>query len=127
MTQMSKRRTTNRPGARSGGEIADLMQARFFKALCDPNRIAIVARLSRRTKPCCVSRVADCCPVDISVVSRHLSILRDAGILRAERRGKEVRYAVRFSELSSTLRAMADAIDACCPKKVSVRKKRGSP
>jgi len=46
-------------------------------------------------------------------------MLRDAGILDAEKCGKEVRYSVRFDEVIRQLRAMADAIEACCPPEPS--------
>ncbi len=91
-----------------------LLDHRFFKALCDPNRIALLIRLAECDKPCTVSEMAECCPVDISVVSRHLAILREAGILAARKQGKEVLYSVRYTELASTLRELADAIEGCC-------------
>ncbi len=98
-------------------EIEELLNARFFKALCDPSRIGILARLARCTGPCTVSEIASCCPTNVSVVSRHLATLRDAGMLEAQKRGKEVYYSVRYPELAATLRAMADAIEGCCPER----------
>lgn len=95
--------------------IEDLMEPRFFKALADPTRVAILARLAGCCQRTTVSEVAKCFTVDVSVISRHLALLRDAGILEAERRGKQVYYSVRFPQLSRTLREMAEAIDACCP------------
>ena len=97
--------------------IGELMSPGFFKALCDPNRIAILANLAECCGPLKVSEVAKCCPVDMSVVSRHLSMLRDAGILEAHKQGKEVYYSVCYSKLVGMLRDMADAIEACCPSK----------
>lgn len=117
MTQMSNREPDP---ARSGGcctGITELLEPRFFKALCDPSRIALLIRLAQCCKPCTVSEMAKCCPTDLSVVSRHLAMLRDAGILNAQKRGKEVFYSVRYAELVATLRAMADAIDLCCVDK----------
>ena len=61
-----------------------------------------------------VSQVAECCPIDLSVVSRHLGTLRDAGVLKSERRGKEVFYTVRAGTLVDSLRAIASEIEACC-------------
>jgi ArsR family transcriptional regulator len=52
--------------------------------------------------------------VDISVISRHLAILRDAGVVKAEKRGKQVFYQLNGEELAAALRAMADAVEACC-------------
>jgi DNA-binding transcriptional ArsR family regulator len=100
--------------------IDELLEARFFKALCDPRRIGILVRLARSCGPQTVTQVSSCCPTDISVVSRHLATLRDAGMLQAEKRGKEVYYSVRYPELVSTLRAIADAIEACCPSERKV-------
>jgi len=95
--------------------LGDLLVPRFFKALGDSTRVAILARLAQGCGPSTVGSVAGCCPVDLSVVSRHLRVLRDAGIVVAEKRGKEVFYSVRYDELARTLRQLADAIDACCP------------
>ncbi len=96
-------------------EIRGVMAVPFFKALCDPNRVAILAHLAADGAPRTVSDVAARLPIDVSVVSRHLSMLRNAGILTAERRGKAVYYAVHYAALAGTLRAMAETIEACCP------------
>lgn len=67
---------------------------------------------------CCdsktVSELSDSFPTDLSVVSRHLAMLRDAGIVESEKRGREVFYRLRYDRLSGMLRQMADAIEACC-------------
>ena len=97
-------------------DIGGFMEPRFFKALSDPNRIASLAYLAQCRVPCTVSQIAQCCPINISVVSRHLAMLRDAGILDARKSGKEVYYSIRFPAVVSTLRALADAIEACCPE-----------
>lgn len=93
----------------------DDQAARFFKALCDPNRLAILARLAQCGRACTVGEIARCCPTDLSVVSRHLGILRDAGIVTATRKGRQVIYAVRFDVMISRLRQLADTVEACCP------------
>lgn len=96
--------------------LTDFPDAELFRALSDPNRLAILAEIAS----CCggsksVSEVASGLPRDLSVVSRHLSTLRDAGVLRAERRGKKVHYFCCYEELVGALRSLADAIEACCP------------
>ncbi len=87
----------------------------LFKALSDPNRVAILARLAEMSGEQTVTEVASCCPINLSVVSRHLRTLRDAGIVECEKRGKEVFYRARVGNLSKLLRNLADALDACCP------------
>jgi len=97
--------------------MGGLLRPRFFKALGDSNRIALLCSLADSGRPRSVGELADCCPTDISVVSRHLAALRDAGVLQAHKRGREVFYTVCCEEFVGTLRAIADAIEACCPAK----------
>lgn len=87
----------------------------LFRALCDSTRIGVLMRLAEIGRPATVTEVASCCPVDLSVVSRHLKHLAGVGVVAAQRHGKEKRYQVLYSALSCALREMADAIDACCP------------
>ena len=93
-----------------------LLAPQLFKALCDPNRIAILSDLAKRCRPLTVSQIAEGLPVDLSVVSRHLAILRDADILIARKQGKAVSYSLNTRNLIATLRAIADAFEACCPE-----------
>ena len=98
---------------------ADFPRVDLFRAIGDPNRMTILADLAS----CCggsktVSEIGVDVPKDISVISRHLAKLRDAGVLRAERRGKEVHYFCCYEELVGALRSLADAIEACCPSDI---------
>ncbi len=92
-----------------------LLAPQLFKALCDPNRLAILSYLAKCCIPLTVGEIAKSLPVDVSVVSRHLAILRDANILIARKQGKEVHYSINTRNLIATLRAIADAFEACCP------------
>jgi ArsR family transcriptional regulator len=122
MTQMNKQQNERQNTASCCGDVADLMQPGFFKALSDPNRIAILARLAKCCQACTVSEIAECCPINVSVVSRHLAMLRDAGILEARKKGKEVYYTVRYASLAKGLRQIADAFDACSATEVVAAK-----
>lgn len=89
------------------------MSPRLFKALADPNRISLMMQLAG-CGSATVGEAARCCPVDMSVVSRHLAVLREAGVVEHQKRGKEVHYRLRADVLVSTLRAIADAVESCC-------------
>jgi len=102
--------TNSKPRDALGG----LLSPALFKTLGDPNRLALLLRLAAAGGPATVSALGGCCERDLSVVSRHLARLREAGIVMAQRRGREVHYQLT-SDLASTLRAIADALDACCP------------
>lgn len=86
----------------------------LFKALCDPSRLALLSRLATCGGSMSVSEASDCCGVHVSGTSRHLKMLEQAGVLRAERQGREVRYELNAGELVTALRGLADAIEACC-------------
>ena len=96
------------------GDLQHVLSPQLFKALCDRTRLSILVRLAERCEEMTVSEVASCCPINISVVSRHLATLRDAGIVESAKRGKEVYYSVRAAALVRTLREIADAIERCC-------------
>lgn len=116
MTQMSKRRpATPKQAAMRRNPVDDLLDPELFKALGDPTRVRLLGCLVKCGRPCSVGEIAQCCSVDLSVVSRHLALLARAGVLEATKSGRTVSYAVRFGEVSTHLRALADAIDACCP------------
>jgi ArsR family transcriptional regulator, arsenate/arsenite/antimonite-responsive transcriptional repressor len=93
--------------------LSSQMRPDLFKALCDPVRISIIATLAAKAEPLRVSDITDCCGIDFSGVSRHLKILKDAGILSAEKRGREMVYSLDAEDLAATLRAVADALVAC--------------
>ena len=95
--------------------LGDVLEPRLFKALCEPSRLTILAELAQTGKPLSVGAIAESLPIDVSVVSRHLAILKDAGVIDAEKRGKAVYYAVRYERLADTFRAIAGAIESCCP------------
>ena len=95
-------------------EIADIFNPILFKALSDPNRVAILASLSLAADAQTVSQVATQFELNFSVVSRHLKTLKDAGILSARKDGKEVWYRVNAALLAATLKKMATVLENCC-------------
>jgi ArsR family transcriptional regulator len=104
-----------RQAAGVAGAIDGLLDPGVFKALSDPTRLRLLACIAKCGRECGVGEVAECCSVDLSVVSRHLSALERAGVLEASRRGRTVSYRVRFAELAHMLRSLAAAIEECCP------------
>jgi ArsR family transcriptional regulator, arsenate/arsenite/antimonite-responsive transcriptional repressor len=94
--------------------IDQLLNPRLFKALADPTRLQLLACIAKCARACSVGEVAQCCSVDLSVVSRHLATLEQAGILSASKQGRAVMYSVRSRDLVAKLRALADEIDRCC-------------
>jgi DNA-binding transcriptional ArsR family regulator len=105
----------NDEGDCCGDVLRERLSVDLFKALGDPSRLTILASLAQAAQPLRVSEIGTCCPQDISVVSRHLAVLRQAGVVEAHRRGREVLYRLRSDSLVGFLRELADALEACCP------------
>jgi len=71
-------------------EKIDQMKADIFKALGHPLRLGIVKELGNGRK--CVCKLAELVNSERSNVSRHLSVMVHAGILRSEKQGLMVYY-----------------------------------
>ena len=63
-----------------------------FKALADPTRRALFERLSREGE-LTVHRLTEHSGVSQPAVSKHLGQLRDAGLVRDRRAGRETHYS----------------------------------
>ncbi len=68
-------------------------RAVVIKALAHPTRLLIVDELSRAER--CVCELRDMIGDDISTVSKHLSILKQAGLVQDEKRGLQVWYRLK--------------------------------
>ncbi len=68
-------------------------QAHIIKALAHPTRLFIVDELARGER--CVCELTAMIGVEMPTVSRHLSQLKNAGILEDEKRGSQVFYRLR--------------------------------
>jgi ArsR family transcriptional regulator, arsenate/arsenite/antimonite-responsive transcriptional repressor len=65
-------------------------RANILKALAHPSRLLIVEELSKKEK--CVCELREMIGDDASTVSKHLSVLKNAGIITDDKRGLNVYY-----------------------------------
>jgi len=105
--------TTPAEAARRRGKLDSELDPALFRALGDPTRALLFGCLVKCGRPCTVGELAECCAVDLSVVSRHLAHLAQAGVLKPDRRGRSVAYAVRTDALVRRFRALADGLQSC--------------
>jgi ArsR family transcriptional regulator len=68
-------------------------RAKVMKALAHPTRLFIIDRLANREE--CVCELTAMIGADVSTVSKHLLVLRDAGIVDNDKRGNQVFYSLR--------------------------------
>ena len=69
-------------------------KAKIIKAMAHPTRLFLVDELSRQSR--CVCELTALVGADMSTVSKHLSILKAAGIVEDEKRGLQVWYSLRM-------------------------------
>jgi ArsR family transcriptional regulator len=74
--------------------------AQLFKALADETRLAILKQLREQREVCACDFLA-CCELAQPTVSHHLKVLREAGLVNAEKRGLWVYYSLNEEKLAA--------------------------
>ncbi len=89
--------------------IAEIPLEAVLYALADPARLEIVRRL---TAGGCGMNCSEASPVDLpkSTQSHHYRVLREAGIIRSERRGTQVVNSLRCGELIEKFPGLVQSI-----------------
>ncbi|MFC1481659.1 ArsR/SmtB family transcription factor [Candidatus Neomarinimicrobiota bacterium] len=72
--------------------ISIAQSEKTFKALGESNRLRILKMLEIR--PLCVCEITEVLQLATSTVSKHLSILRDAGFIIDHKEGKWINYCL---------------------------------
>jgi DNA-binding transcriptional ArsR family regulator len=107
-----------RTRARAALGLTELLDSKLFKALCEPIRVEILKTLTAEGR-CDVSTIAAHFPQDSSVVSRHLAILHDAGIVRREKEGRHVFFELDGPAMVERMEKILDQfrtiVALCCP------------
>ena len=68
-------------------------RATVLKAMAHPSRLFIIEKLEEGEH--CVCELTEMIGADVSTVSKHLSVLKQAGLVTDEKRGNQVFYQLR--------------------------------
>jgi DNA-binding transcriptional ArsR family regulator len=92
--------------------IEDIRPEAILHALSDPERAAIYAYLGdeEASKNCSALAKSGNRVIPKSSLSAHFKILREAGLIRSERHGVEVRNQSRCAELDTHLQNLVQTI-----------------
>ncbi len=85
-------------------------RAHIIKALAHPTRLFIIDELAKRER--CVCELRDMIGADVSTVSRHLTVLREAGVVEDEKRGLQVWYRLRVPCILNFFGCVEDVLKA---------------
>ena len=83
-------------------------QANIFKSLGHPSRLIMAEALTRG--PLCVCDLHKLVGGDLSTVSRHLAVMKEAGVVDDEKRGTNVFYSLSLGCLDTFLRCTGDVV-----------------
>lgn len=84
--------------------IEDISVEAVLHALSDPTRVTIFAEIaaSQRTpSTCCAFQKIIEKPIPKSTLSQHFKVLRESGLVRAERQGVEMHNTSRYAEVDA--------------------------
>jgi DNA-binding transcriptional ArsR family regulator len=94
-------------------------RVKVLKALAHSSRLFIVEELAKGER--CVCELTEMIGADVSTVSKHLSVLKQAGIVIDDKRGNQVFYRLLvpcilnfFGCVESVLESQTAHLDAVC-------------
>jgi ArsR family transcriptional regulator len=98
-------------------------RARIIKALAHPARLLIVDELAKH--PLCVCDIRELVGSDLSTVSKHLSVLKNAGVVADEKRGVQVFYSLRCPCVTAFFTCAESVLQINAREHARVARKRG--
>ncbi len=93
-------------------------KSRVLKALGHPTRLLIAEELGRGER--CVCEFVDMAGVDYSTVSRHLTVMKQAGLIEDEKRGKRVFYRLRVPCVLNFMECVEEVIRSDAEKRLKM-------
>lgn len=89
---------------RAAARLQIQLRANVIKALAHPSRVLIAVALIDGER--CVCELTELAGADISTVSKHLSVMKNAGVVEVEKRGLNVYYRLTCPSLVEVLRCV---------------------
>ncbi|MDF3130078.1 metalloregulator ArsR/SmtB family transcription factor [Kiritimatiellaeota bacterium B1221] len=85
-------------------------KAKVLKALAHPTRLWMAEQLVEGER--CVCEFADAIDADFSTISKHLSVLKQAGIVVDDKRGKQVFYRLKVPCILNFMSCIESVIES---------------
>ena len=95
-------------------------KASVFKALGHPTRLWMAEQLAAGEK--CVCELGEGIDADFSTISKHLTILKQAGVVVDEKRGKQVYYSLRVPCILNMMPCVEAVIQATLERQMQLVK-----
>ena len=93
-------------------KLVDVMDSKFFKSMGEPVRVQIIRflLLNGRTD---IGTIAENMPQDRSVISRHLNLMLEVGILNCEKESRHMFYSLNAVVFLERFTDITDLVKTC--------------
>ena len=95
-------------------------RAKIIKAMAHPSRLFIIEELSKHE--CCVGELTEMIGADASTVSKHLSVLKNAGLVTDEKRANSIFYSLRCPCIMDFMGCLEDVLSVNAKEHVNILK-----
>lgn len=79
-------------------------KATILKTIGHPVRLQIIAGLAQNCS--CVKEIWECLNMPQAVVSQHLKVMKESGVLEAHREGTRMKYSLKSPMIADIVRAL---------------------
>jgi DNA-binding transcriptional ArsR family regulator len=93
-------------------QVDDIRVEAILHALSDPARAALFAQIAAAggAQTCTAAAGGACQAIPKSTLSQHFKVLREAGLIRSERQGVEMRNTARCADIEARFPGLLPAI-----------------
>jgi ArsR family transcriptional regulator len=95
-------------------------RAKIIKAIAHPTRLFIIEELDKGER--CVGELTEMIGADASTVSKHLSVLKNAGLVADEKRGNSIYYHLRVPCIMQFLGCVEDVLSSNAQHHIEILK-----
>lgn len=105
--------------------IEDVPLETILHALADPARVSLFYEIVYQEGPKNCTKLVSVLdkPIPKSTLSQHMRVLREAGLIRGERHGHEIRHTSRYEEVDASYPGLLYAIIAAHAAQIEIKKR----
>jgi len=93
-------------------ELVKAFDSKFFKTLSEPVRVEILKFIMLNGRAD-IGTIAENMPQDRSVISRHLNLMQEVGILNCEKESRHIYYEINGPAFLDKLQNLTDLLRKC--------------
>lgn len=94
--------------------------SKIIKAIAHPSRLFIIEELNKGER--CVGELTEMIGADASTVSKHLSVLKNAGLIMMEKRGNSIFYNLRVPCIMQFIGCVEDVLSSNAKEHMEILK-----